>query len=168
MKLIAAVDQNWGIGWNNQLLVNIPSDKRYFKSLTEHQVVVMGRKTYESLPGKRALENRINIVLTKDTEFQEKGFLVVHSVEELLGLLKCYEEKEIYVIGGQTVYEQLAPYCEEAFITKIEYSYQADRYCLNLDKTDGWELAGISEEETYYDLEYYFCRYQNNKISSMP
>lgn len=164
MKLIAAVDENWGIGLNNQLLVNIPSDKRYFKSLTEHNVVVMGRKTYESLPGKRALENRTNIILTKDTGLQAKGFLVVHSLEELFELLKSYEGKEVYVVGGQNVYEQLAPYCEEAFITKIDYAYHADRYCPNLDKAEEWQMTGISEEETYYDLEYYFCKYKNNKI----
>lgn len=167
MKLITAVDQNWGIGLNNQLLVNIPSDKRYFKSLTEHNVVVMGRKTYESLPGKRALENRINIVLTKNSEFQAKGFLVAHSLEELFRLLKSYEEKEVFAIGGQTVYEQLAPYCDEAFITKIDYAYHADRYCPNLDKAKDWQMVGISEEETYYDLEYYFCKYQNKNITKI-
>lgn len=161
MKLIAAVDNNWGIGLNNQLLVNIPSDKRYFKQLTEHQVVVMGRKTYESLPGKRPLENRVNIILTKAFDFQAKGFEVARSVEELFEMLKDYKEKEIFVIGGQNVYEQLHEYCEEAYITKIDYAYQADRYCPNLDTANEWQLVGISEEETYYDLEYYFCKYQN-------
>ncbi|SET37297.1 dihydrofolate reductase [[Clostridium] polysaccharolyticum] len=164
MKLIAAVDSNWGIGLNNQLLVNIPSDKRYFKALTEHQVVVMGRKTYESLPGKRALENRVNIILTKAMEFQAKGFLAAHSLEELFGMLRQFQEKEVFVIGGQTVYEQLHPYCEEAYITKIEYAYHADRFCPNLDQQKGWTRIGISEEETYYDLEYYFCKYKNHKF----
>lgn len=164
MKLIAAVDSNWGIGLNNQLLVNIPSDKRYFKKLTEHQVVIMGRKTYESLPGKRPLENRVNIILTKDASFQAKGFEAVHSIEELFELLKSYPDKEVFVAGGQNVYEQLHPYCEEAYITKIDYAYHADRYCPNLDMEEKWEMVGISEEETYYDLEYYFCKYKNKKI----
>ncbi|MBR3772132.1 MAG: dihydrofolate reductase [Clostridium sp.] len=167
MKLIAAVDGNWGIGLNNQLLVNIPSDKRYFKMLTEHQIVVMGRKTYESLPGKRALENRVNIVLTKSTDFFAKGFLVAHSLEELFEMLDNEPElmgKEVFAIGGQNVYEQLAPYCDVAYITKIDYTYHADRYCPNLDNEEGWTLTGISEEETYYYLEYYFCKYQNKKV----
>lgn len=167
MKLIAAVDRNWGIGLNNQLLVNIPSDKRYFKSLTEGNVVVMGRKTYEGLPGKRPLENRVNIILSTAKDFAPKGFEVVHSIEELFALAGTYESKEIFVIGGQNVYEQLHPYCEEAYITKIDYTYHADCYCPDLDKTEGWQMSGISEEETYYDLEYYFCRYKNRNILGM-
>ena len=69
----------------------------------------------------------------------------------------------MFVAGGQNVYEQLHSYCEEAYITKIDYAYQADRYCPNLDSAKEWQLVGISEEETYYDLEYYFCKYQNKK-----
>lgn len=163
MKLIAAVDNNWGIGLNNQLLVNIPSDKRYFKQLTENQVVIMGRKTYESLPGKRPLEKRVNIILTKNEDFQAKGFTVVHSIEELFEVLKEYAQKEAFVIGGQNIYEQLHSYCDEAYITKIDYVYHADRFCPNLDEKNEWILTGVSEEETYYDLEYYFCKYQNKK-----
>lgn len=168
MKLIAAVDSNWGIGLNNQLLVNIPSDKRYFKSLTEGHVVVMGRKTYEGLPGNRPLENRINIILSTAKDFSPKGFEVVHSLEELFALLASYEQKEVFVIGGETIYKQLHPYCEEAFITKIDYAYHADSYCPNLDETKDWQMTGISEEETYYDLEYYFCKYENRNILRMP
>ena len=164
MKLIAAVDRNWGIGFNNELLANIPSDKRYFKSLTEHQVIVMGRKTYESLPGKRPLENRVNIILTSDKKFQAKGFEAVHSTEELLEHIKQYNGKEIFVAGGQSVYEQLHSFCDEAYITKINYAYHADRYCPNLDRDKNWKLVGMSEEETYYDLEYYFCKYRNRNL----
>lgn len=167
MKLIAAVDSKWGIGLNNQLLVNIPSDKRYFKQLTEHNVVVMGRKTYESLPGKRPLENRVNIILTRTPGFTAKGFFVVHSIEELFAFLKDFADKEVFVIGGQNVYEQLQEYCEEAYITKIDYAYHADRFCPDLDKMQNWELVGISEEETYYDLEYYFCKYQNKEYTKI-
>lgn len=163
MKLIAAVDNKWGIGFNNQLLVNIPSDKRYFKQLTEHQVVIMGRKTYESLPGKRPLEDRVNIILTKSADFSAKGFLVVHSLDELFALLEDYKDKEVFVIGGQSIYEQLHSYCDTAYITKIDYTYHADRFCPNLDEEEGWKLVGISEEETYYDLEYFFCKYENVK-----
>lgn len=163
MKLIAAVDNKWGIGFNNQLLVNIPSDKRYFKQLTEHQVVIMGRKTYESLPGKRPLENRVNIILTKSADFSVKGFLVAHSLDELFVLLEDYRDKEVFVIGGQSIYKQLYSYCDTAYITKIDYTYHADRFCPNLDEEEGWKLVGISEEETYYDLEYFFCKYENVK-----
>lgn len=163
MKLIAAVDKNWGIGRANQLLVNIPSDKRYFKQLTEKNVVIMGRKTYESLPGKRALENRVNILLSTTLKEQPKGFVLVRTLEELLSLLPNYEGKEIFVTGGQMIYETLLPYCEEAYITKIDYAYHADRFCPNLDQKEGWILTGVTEEETYYDLEYYFCKYKNEK-----
>jgi len=159
MKLIVAVDKNWAIGHNDQLLVSIPSDKRYFRELTKDQVVIMGRKTFEGLPNGLPLDSRINVILTSQNDFQKKGIEVANTVEEVLEIAKKYSDKEIFVIGGQTIYEQFLPYCTEAYVTKIDYSYSADRYCPNLDENDDWEMIGISEEETYYDLEYYFCKY---------
>ena len=87
---------------------------------------------------------------------------MVHSIKELMEELKKYDEKDIFVVGGSSVYEQLLPYCDTAHITKIDYAYQADAYFPNLDAMPEWELTADSDEQTYFDLEYYFLKYQRN------
>ena len=160
MNLIVAVDKNWAIGNGNKLLVSIPQDMKFFRETTTGKVVVMGRKTLETFPGKQPLKNRTNIVLTRDAKYQVKDAIVVQSVEDLLEELKKYAEDEIYVIGGETIYRQLLPYCKVAHVTKINHAYEADTYFPNLDEMDDWVVTGISEEQTYFDLEYEFVRYE--------
>ena len=84
----------------------------------------------------------------------------MHTVEELLQTLKAYKQEDIYVIGGESVYRQLLPYCDIAHITKIDHVYEADTYFPNLDTDEEWEITGISEEQTYFDLEYEFVKYE--------
>lgn len=163
MNLIVAVDQNWAIGRGNDLLVSIPADMKFFRETTTGNVVVMGRKTLESFPGGQPLKKRVNIVLTRDKDYKVDGAVIVHSVEELLEELKKYEEQEVYCIGGASIYEQLLPYCDLAHVTKIDFAYEADTYFPNLDEDPEWEMTGISEEQTYFDLEYYFARYERVK-----
>ena len=160
MNLIVAVDKNWGIGCGNRLLVSIPADMKFFRETTTGKVVVMGRKTLESFPGGQPLKNRTNIVLTSDKNYKVKNAVVVTCVEELLEELKKYEEDEIFVIGGESVYRQLLPYCKTAHVTKIDHAYEADTFFPNLDEMDEWEMTGVSEEQTYFDLEYIFARYE--------
>ena len=160
MNLIAAVDKNWGIGLKNQLLVRIPEDMKHFRNLTFGNVVVMGRKTLESFPGGQPLNDRTNIVLTKDNDYQVKNAVIVHDMEELFAELKKYKQEDIFVIGGESIYRQLLDQCETAYITKIDYEYQADVWFPNLDELEQWELIEESEEQTYFDLEYYFLKYQ--------
>lgn len=160
MNLIAAVDQNWGIGLKNQLLVRIPEDMKYFRQMTTGKVVVMGRKTLESFPGGQPLSNRTNIVLTTDQNYQKKDAVVVHSLEELFHKLQQYQSEDVFVIGGESIYRQLLDQCETAYITKIDYQYQADAWFPNLDELPQWEITAKSEEQTYFDLEYYFLKYQ--------
>ena len=163
MNLIAAVDKNWAIGRGNQLLVRIPLDQKFFREMTTGKVVVMGRKTLESFPGGRPLKNRTNIVLTHNKDYSVNGAIVVHSLEELHEELKKYPSEDIYVIGGQKVYEQLVDECDLAHITKIDYAYDADAYFPNLDEKPEWVLTGDSEEQTYFDLEFYFLRYEKRR-----
>lgn len=160
MNLIVAVDKNWAIGLKNKLLVSIPADMKFFRETTTGKVVVMGRKTLESFPGGCPLKKRTNIVLTSDQNYQVKDAVVVHSVEELLKELKKYPEEEIYVIGGESIYRQLLPYCKTAHVTKIDHVYEADTYFPNLDEMKDWRITGVSEEQTYFDLEYEFVRYE--------
>ena len=162
MNLIVAVDKNWAIGKNGELLVSIPEDMKLFRSETTGKVVVMGRKTLESFPGGNPLKNRTNIVITANPYYKKEGVIVCHSVEEALSELKKYNEEDIYVIGGETIYRQFLPYCKVAHVTKINYTYAADTYFPNLDANADWRETDSSEEKTYFDLEYYFKKYENS------
>lgn len=163
MNLIVAVDKNWAIGKNNQLLVRIPMDQKFFRETTTGKVVVMGRKTLESFPNGLPLKNRTNIVLTRNPNYKVKDAIVVHSMDELHEELKKYNSEDIYVIGGEKIYRQMLDECEVAHVTKIEYAYDADAYFPNLDENPDWELTGDSEEQTYFDLEFFFYRYEKKK-----
>lgn len=161
MKLIAAVDQNWAIGNRDDLLVHIPEDQKNFRRITTGNVVVLGRKTLSGFPGGRPLKDRLNVILTKNPDFEAGDAVIVQSQEELFEQLKKYPSNEVYVIGGGTLYKMLEPYCDEAIITKIDYSYQADTYFPNLDEKENWELVEEGEEQTYFDLIYHFDTYRN-------
>ena len=163
MNLIVAVDKNWGIGKNNKLLVSIPSDMKFFRSETNGKVVVMGRKTLESFPNGMPLKNRTNIVLTRDQNYHVKDTIVVHDIPELLEELKKYPDDQIYVIGGGKVYEELLPYCNVAHVTKIDFAFEADTFFPNLDQMEEWEITATSDEQTYFDLEYSFVKYERVK-----
>lgn len=163
MNLIAAVDKNWAIGYNNKLLVSIPADMKSFREMTTGNVVVMGRRTLESFPNGLPLKNRTNIVLTSDKNYRVKDAILVHTMEELQEELKKYDSDSIYVIGGESIYRQLLDQCDVAHITKIDYAYQADAYFPNLDENPDWEITAESDEQTYFDLEYYFYKYEKRK-----
>ena len=163
MNLIAAVDKNWAIGKDNGLLVSIPADMKFFRETTTGKVVVMGRKTLESFPNGLPLKNRVNIVLTTDYSYQVKDAVIVHSKEELEEELQKYNSEDIYVIGGESVYRLLLDACDTAHITKIDYAYEADAFFPNLDENQDWEIVADSEEQTYFDLEFYFLKYQKVK-----
>ena len=160
MNMIVAVDRNWAIGKNNELLVSIPADKKFFRMETTGKVVVMGRKTLESFPGGRPLQNRTNIVLTRDPDYRVKDAIVCHSMEEALELLKQYDTEDVYIIGGDSIYHQFLPYCDLVHVTKIDHVYEADTWFPNLDEMPEWQITADSEEQTYFDLEYRFLKYE--------
>lgn len=163
MNIIAAVDDNWAIGNKNELLVRIPNDQKHFREETTGKVVVLGRKTLATFPQGLPLPNRMNIILSRDQAFTVKNALVVHSIEELLKELKKYRSEDIYIIGGESIYQQLLPYCDVCHITKIAQKYEADRYFPDLDQLPEWQLTQDSEEQTYFDLEYVFLKYERVK-----
>ncbi len=158
MKLIAAVDKKWAIGKGKDLLVDIPEDKKYFREETFGKVVIMGRKTFESLPN-GALDFRTNIVLTHDKSYVPKDICVCHSLDEVFTMIEDYDTEDVYVIGGESIYEQFLPYCDVAHLTKVDYVYDADKYFPNLDRNDEWKLAEVSDEKTYFNLVYEFDKY---------
>ena len=160
MNIIAAVDKNWAIGNKGELLVRIPADMKFFRETTTGKVVVMGRKTLESFPGGQPLKNRTNIVLSHNENYQKPGAIVLHSMDELWDELKKYRSEDIYVVGGAGIYEQLLAHCDVAYVTKIDYEFDADVYFPNLDERPEWQVSADSEEQTYFDLEYSFYKYE--------
>ena len=146
MKAILSADKNWGIGYQNKLLVSIPSDMKFFRETTTGNVVVMGRKTLESFPNGLPLKNRVNIVLTGNQSYQVKDAVIVHSQDELLEELKKYDTERVYVIGGESVYRMMLPFCDTVFVTKIDRAFQAATFFPNLDEMDEWVMTEVGEE----------------------
>ena len=163
MNLIVAADNNWAIGNKDKLLVSIPNDQKHFREETTGKVVVLGRKTLSTFPQGLPLKNRTNIILSSNPQYTVKDALVVNSLDELLEELKKYPSEDIYIIGGESVYRQMLPYCDTAHVTKIDHVYQADTYFPDLDKDPEWEITADSDELTYFDIPYRFLRYEKKK-----
>ena len=145
MNIIVNADKNWAIGKNNSLLVRIPADMKYFRQMTEGNIVVMGRKTLESFPQGRPLDA-----------------IVVHSVEE--AIQECKKHKgEVFVIGGESIYRAMLPYCNIAYVTRTDHVYEADTWFPDLEKDPDWQKTAETDEQTYFDLEYVFAKYERIK-----
>lgn len=160
MNIVVAVDENWAIGKKGQLLVSIPNDQKMFRELTTGKVIVLGRKTLATFPQGLPLKNRTNIIMSHDPAYKVKDAIVAHSTEELLEILKGFNSEDVFVVGGDSIYQQLLPYCDTAHVTYIEHSYEADAYFPNLDDNSDWEVTADSDEQTYFDLSYYFKKYE--------
>lgn len=163
MKAILSADRNWGIGNGNKLLVSIPSDMKFFRQTTTGKVVVMGRKTLESFPNGQPLKNRTNIVLTSNPDYKVKDAVIVHSKEELLKTLEQCDSENIYIIGGESIYRMMLPYCDTVFVTKIDRAFQADTFFPNLDEMEEWQMTEEGEEQTCFDLEFRFTKYERRQ-----
>ncbi|MCD7738695.1 MAG: dihydrofolate reductase [Lachnospiraceae bacterium] len=161
MNLIVAVDQNWAIGNKGKLLVSIPNDqKNNFRARTMGNVIVLGRKTMDTFPQRRPLPNRTNIILSRDPEYRVKDAIVLHSLEELREELQNYPTESVYVTGGDSIYRQLLPDCDTAYVTMIDHSYEADAFFPNLDQDPDWVMEEESDEMTYFDIPYFFRTYR--------
>ena len=160
MNMIVAVDANWGIGNKNNLLVRIPADHKMFRNETTGKVVVLGRKTLETFPNAKPLPNRTNIILSTNPDYRVKDAEVVHSIEELLEHLKQYNDEDIYIIGGASVYEAMLKYVDTVHVTKIDHEYEADAFFHNLDKDENFRITAESDEQVYFDITYSFVKYE--------
>lgn len=161
MNFIAAVDKNWAIGNKGKLLARISEDQKYFRNVTMGHVVVLGRKTLEEFPNKKPLSGRTNIILSRNNDYAVEGATVVHSFDELMDELKKYTSEDIFIIGGQTVYDMMVPYCDKAYITKIYKEYDADAFIPNIDNLESWKLEASSDLKIVDNLEYSFNEYIN-------
>ncbi|KUO49921.1 MAG: dihydrofolate reductase [Desulfitibacter sp. BRH_c19] len=164
MKAIVAVDLYWGIGYKGELLQWIPEDLKFFKEKTLGKVVIMGRETFESLPGKKPLKDRLNVVLSKNEKFENENLTICRSLDELFSTIANYPIDDVFVIGGESIYAQLLPFCSQAYVTKIQNTYVADKYFINLDKLEAWEEVSTSEMKNYDHIQYSFVKYVNNKV----
>ena len=159
MKAIVAVDKNWGIGKDNSLLVHLPSDLKYFKEKTLGKTVVMGRETFESLPGKKPLPKRCNIVLTTNTCY-DSGCQNCRSKEELFKTAQEYETDDVYIIGGEKVYKDFLPYCDTIYVTKIDNTFDANKYFPNLDEIQDFYIVMESKPIEENGTRYKFVEYR--------
>lgn len=167
MKTIFAVDKNWGLGKNNGLLFDLKEDMRHFVSHTRGKIVVMGSNTLLSLPGGMPLKGRTNIVLNPNGMTEDatiKGYILAKSLDELFALLKNYDSEDVYVIGGAMLYHTLLPYCDTAYVTKVDADGDAEVFHDNLDKLSNWTLLEQSApiDDNGYTIR--FCTYKNTDI----
>ena len=160
MKCIVAADLKWGIGKNNELLVRIPDDMKNFRRLTIGKVVILGRKTLETFPNGRPLKDRTNIIMSRNDDYKVENAIIAHSVDELMEILKDYDTDDVYVIGGGKIYDQLIPYCDEAIVTKLDNTYEADTYFPDLDADNNWTVKETSGEMDYNGIKYRLVTYK--------
>ncbi len=167
ISAIVCVDKNWGIGSNGNLLVRIPEDMKFFKEKTIGNAVVMGRKTWESLPS--ALPNRENFVISSKLCNLEGAYVTGMNVVKYALKQICNHhwmpKKDIFIIGGGKVYEELLPYCDRVYVTKVLHCYDnADAYFPNIDDMPEWEMVSASEIKKYNNIEYQFCEYRERRF----
>lgn len=163
ISAIVCVDNNWGIGHNGDLLIKIPEDMKFFKEMTNNGMVIMGRKTYDSLPI-RPLPNRTNVVITseenKTPESAETFYVSMEFAKTYLDTLPK-SACERYIIGGGQIYKELLPYCDKVYVTKVNHSYKnVDTYFPNLENNEEWEMTVDGEEKEYCGTKYKFCVYE--------
>lgn len=159
MIIIAAADLNNGIGFRNDLLYNIPEDKKFFREKTTGKTVIMGRKTYESLPF-RPLPDRRNIILTENRSVSYEGAETVHSIDELLSVISDIPEDDVFAAGGSEIYRLLEKYCSKAYITRIYCTKPADRYITDFDSSEFWKCAEMSELKEHNGIFFRFITYK--------
>lgn len=156
MEMIAAVDRNWGIGKGGDLLVHIPADMEFFKERTMGNLLLMGRKTFESFPGKKALPGRINVVLTRNPQWTGEGARTARSEAQLQQILSDYKGRfeQICVIGGGEIYRQYLPLCDQICLTHIDAVYEADTYFPNLDQDERFLPGEILQKGSWKGIRY--------------
>lgn len=159
MKLILAVDENWGIGRDNEMLFHIKKDLKHFKETTYGNIVIMGRNTYESIG--QALPGRENIILTRNPDYEAENAKIFNNPDDILNYIKD-SKKEAFVIGGAEIVDIFLPYIDEAIITKIKAKKDADTYLHNFDQDKDFEL--VSESQNYEENGIHFSYVNYRRI----
>jgi len=164
MNLSVAVTENWGIGKNNDLLYKISADLQRFKQNTLGKTVIMGNGTFKSLPGKKPLPGRKNIIMSRDQDLEIEGATVINSFEALKTYLKNTPRDEIWVVGGEGIYRALLEECDYLYVTKIHAIADADAFFPNLDQDGMFEIVASSGIQKENGLEYEYVTYKNTQL----
>ncbi|WP_186577750.1 dihydrofolate reductase [Aquibacillus kalidii] len=158
ISLLLAMDQNRVIGYKNDLPWKLPNDLKFFKELTTSNVIIMGRKTFDSMG--RPLPNRRNVIMTRDTSYKQPGCDVIHSIDTIIEWEKQNPEIEYFVIGGGNIFNQVLPYANRMYITLIEEAFPGDTFFPEFEEEE-WNITkkekGQKDEKNPYD--YYFIQY---------
>ena len=163
MNAIVAVDANWAIGCQGDLLFSLPTDMRRFRTLTMGGTVILGRKTLDSFPGGKPLPKRRNIVITRNPDLTVEGAEIAASPEEALALAQG--DENIWVIGGGSVYTALLSRCKRVYLTKVDQAAEnADTFFPNLDKLPNWKVEKRAEPVEENGLTYRFIDYVNTAL----
>ena len=157
MELIVAVYDDWGIGCEGTQPIALSVDRKFFREMTKGALVIAGRKTVGDFPGGKPLPGRINVVLSR-SELDLPGFTVVNSPEQALELAKAAEKA--MVIGGGSIYRQMLPLCDRAYITKVHLTPVSDTFFPNLDQDPAWKMTEILLSGEENGISYEMCLYQ--------
>lgn len=158
MNAIVAVDRNWGIGKDNDLLIHLPGDLKYYKEKTLGNVIIVGQRTLESFPGSKPLPGRTNIVLSDDPAFVRDDCIVCRRKEEVLEKAAEYDPETVFICGGASIYRLFLENCDAFYVTKIDAAFEADTFFPNLDEL-GYRVDWASEPREEKGLSYRFERY---------
>ena len=156
MELIVAVYEDWGIGRDGTQPVALSADRKFFRETTRGATVIVGRRTVEDFPGKKPLPGRRNIVLTRQTP-DLPGFCICKSSEEAVALAR--EDERVMVIGGGSIYRQMLPLCQKAYVTKVHCKVDSDTFFPNLDEAPEWELQEVLQKGEENGITYEMCLY---------
>lgn len=156
MDLIVAVYDDWGIGKDGTQPIALSTDRKFFRETTRGAMVIVGRRTIDDFPGKKPLPGRVNVALTRSND-EIPGFTVCHSPEEAAELAKTAEKA--MVIGGGSIYRQMLPFCDRAYVTKVHATPESDTFFPNLDEDEDWELSEVLQSGEEDGIAYEMCLY---------
>ena len=159
MELIVAVYDDWGIGRDGTQPIALSADRKFFRETTRGAMVIVGRRTIDDFPGQKPLPGRVNVALTRSTD-EIPGFTVCHSPEETAALAKTAQRA--MVIGGGSVYKQMLPMCDTAYVTKVHCQPESDTFFPNLDEDPEWKLEEVLLTGEENGIPYEMCRYIRN------
>lgn len=167
MILMLTADENWNIGLKGKMLIDLKEDLKRFKKKTMGNIIIMGKNTLEAVPGQKALPGRTNIVMTRNKDFKKEGIIPVHSIKDLFETLEEINSdgnKEVFVIGGESIVKQLLKYCDKAYITKILKDFKDhDTSIPSLDKDDDWFVVKEGHIIEQEGVKYKYVEYKRKK-----
>ena len=157
MDLIVAVYDDWGIGKDGTQPIALHADRKFFREQTRGAMVIAGRRTIADFPGQKPLPGRVNVALTRGTG-EIPGFTVCNSPEAAAELAKTAERA--MVIGGGSIYKQMLPLCDTAYVTKVHVTPESDTFFPNLDQLPDWELDAVLQSGEENGVSYEMCLYR--------